>query len=189
MHRLFKTIPVLALVLLTAATALAGGWAYDAAPHPGKDCTPTQAMEIYLADKANTVIVDVRTRGEYMFVGHPEMAFHLPVKFLTPYLGDRGYQLKDNPDFGKQLREMFNPETQTLIFICRSGGRSATASKLAVAVGFSPERCYNMVGGFEGDTVKAGVSLYNGKRKLGGWKNEGLPWTYAMDPELAYNPK
>jgi len=29
-------------------------------------------------------------------------------------------------------------------------------------------------------------SLFYGQRVGGGWKNEGLPWTYAMDQKLVY---
>jgi hypothetical protein len=34
--------------------------------------------------------------------------------------------------------------------------------------------------------VKNKDSIFDGKRMLGGWKNEGLPWTYKVDPKLAY---
>jgi hypothetical protein len=34
--------------------------------------------------------------------------------------------------------------------------------------------------------VKNEDSIFDGKRILGGWKNEGLPWTYKVDPKLAY---
>jgi hypothetical protein len=43
-----------------------------------------------------------------------------------------------------------------------------------------------MMGGFEGDKMKNEFSAFNGKRVLGGWKNEGLPWTYKVDPKFAY---
>jgi hypothetical protein len=43
-----------------------------------------------------------------------------------------------------------------------------------------------MLGGFEGDKIKCKDSAFNGQRKLGGWKNEGLPWTYHIDKKLVY---
>ena len=43
-----------------------------------------------------------------------------------------------------------------------------------------------MLGGFEGDKIKNPNSIYDGKRIFGGWKNEGLPWTYHIDRKLVY---
>jgi hypothetical protein len=34
----------------------------------------------------------------------------------------------------------------------------------------------------EGDMVNDPGNLFNGKRMKNGWKNSGLPWTYAIDP-------
>lgn len=42
------------------------------------------------------------------------------------------------------------------------------------------------MGGFEGDKNKNKESIYYGKRCAGGWKLEGLPWTYSMDTALMY---
>jgi hypothetical protein len=44
------------------------------------------------------------------------------------------------------------------------------------------------MGGFEGGKVKCKSSAYSGQRKLGGWRNEGLPWAYHMDKKLVYKP-
>ena len=46
----------------------------------------------------------------------------------------------------------------------------------------------SMSGGFEGDKISNKNSIYNGQRKLGGWKNEGLPMTYHIDKKLVYQP-
>jgi hypothetical protein len=45
-----------------------------------------------------------------------------------------------------------------------------------------------MMGGFEGGKNKNKDSIYYGKRWAGGWKLEGLPWTYKMDSKLMYGP-
>lgn len=190
--KLYPLILILGLVLVigglvNALPVQAQQLTYKAAEHPGHNCTPGQALEMYLKDKANTVILDVRTRAEYMFVGHPTMAIHLPIMFMTPYLGEKGWQLETNSAFVENLKEKANPATTTIIFMCRSGGRSAMALKEAVTAGFSSEKCYNMLGGFEGDKIKFELSSFKGQRKLGGWRNEGLPWTYTIDPKLAYS--
>ncbi|MBW2079134.1 MAG: hypothetical protein JRI71_16605 [Deltaproteobacteria bacterium] len=103
-------------------------------------------------------------------------------------MGHKAFGLAVNPDFGQDLLARFNPQTDTLVFMCRSGKRSCLASEAAVKAGFKADKVFSMLGGFEGDKVKCQVSAYNGKRMLGGWKNEGLPWTYKIDPKLAYQP-
>jgi hypothetical protein len=45
-----------------------------------------------------------------------------------------------------------------------------------------------MMGEFEGHKVKYKKSAYFGQRKLGGWRNEGLPWTNHIDNKLVYQP-
>ncbi len=169
-----------------------GGWAYKIKlDHPGNDVTPTEAMQMVLKDEKHTFIVDVRTRPEYNFVGHPSGAYHVPSKFWTGEMiekkGKKSYKLVDNPDFSKDLLARFNPETDTLIFMCRSGKRSCQSADKALKSGFKPDKIFNMLGGFEGDKVQCKMSAFNGQRKLGGWHNEGLPWTYSIDEKLAYD--
>ena len=55
-------------------------------------------------------------------------------------------------------------------------------------MGFPKDKVFNMLGGFEGDKVKYKKSACCGQRKLGGWRNEGLPWTYHIDKKLVYQP-
>ena len=139
-----------------------------------------------LKDPQHTILVDVRTRPEYQLVGHPEGAYNVPVRFWSIQFGGKGYAEVDNPDFEKDLLAQFDPKTDTLLLMCRSGNRSCSAANLEVKAGFSEDKVYNVMGGFEGDRVKNKNSAYNGQRKLGGWRNEGLPWTYSMDPKLVY---
>jgi len=174
------------------AVKTSGGWAYKVKlGHPGSDVSPTEAMQLVLKDEKHTFIVDVRTRPEYNFVGHPTGAYHVPSKFWTGEMieskGKKAYKLVDNPDFAKDLLARFNPETDTLIFMCRSGKRSCQSADKAIKAGFKSEKIFNMLGGFEGDKIKCKVSAFNGQRKLGGWKNEGLPWTYSINSKRAYD--
>ena len=154
--------------------------------HQGGDVTPSQAYKMAMENE-HVFIVDVRTRPEYVLVGHPTIAHHVPVRFWTGKHSSKGYGMTLNENFSDDLKKRFNPETDTLIFMCRSGGRSCDASNLAAEKANWPtDRIFNMMGGFEGDKVKNDYSAFNGKRMLGGWKNEGLPWTYTVDPKLAY---
>lgn len=154
--------------------------------HKGGDLTPSQAYKMATEDK-HAFIVDVRTRPEYVLVGHPTIAYHVPLKFWTGKHSSKGYGMIINESFSEDLKKRFNPETDTLIFMCRSGSRSCDATNLAASkAGWPIDKIYNMMGGFEGDKVKNEHSVFYEKRVLGGWKNEGLPWTYKIDSKLAY---
>ena len=178
-----------ALVFVFTGIALAGGYGYDIKKsHQGKDLIPSQAHEMVEKDSEHTFIIDTRTRAEYQLIGHPAGAYNIPLKFWTGNMGEKKYGMAANPDFGKDLLARFNPKTDTLIFMCRSGGRSCDASNAAAKAGFPEDKIFNMMGGFEGDKVKYKKSIYCGQRKLGGWRNEGLPWTYHIDKKLAYPP-
>lgn len=153
--------------------------------HQGGDLTPAQAHEMVKED-SQAFIVDVRTRPEYVLVGHPTIAHHVPYKFWTGKHTSKGYGMAVNQDFYEDLKKKFNPQTDKLILMCRSGGRSCDAANAAVKAGWPAGQIYNLLGGFEGDKIKNKHSALNGKRALGGWKNEGLPWTYKVDAKLAY---
>ncbi|MDY6850767.1 MAG: rhodanese-like domain-containing protein [Thermodesulfobacteriota bacterium] len=184
-----RTILVLTFALVFVFSATAGAdFAYKAKikGHAGGDVSPTEALRMVIKDKGHTFIVDVRTRPEYALIGHPAMAYHVPLKLWTGKSSQKGYEMVINTNFGKNLKERFNSKTDTLIFMCRSGKRSCLAAEAAAKAGWSEDKLYNMLGGFEGDKVKCKFSAYNGQRKLGGWRNEGLPWTYKVDKKLAY---
>ena len=68
----------------------------------------------------------------------------------------------------------------TLLVMCRSGGRSAVAVNRLAKAGF--ENVYNVTDGMVGDVVMSPESVFLGQRLVDGWKNSGLPWTYDVDP-------
>ena len=186
-----KTVVVLlvAFILILSGIALGGGYDYKVnKSHEGKDLTPAQAHEMVEKDPEHSFIIDTRTRAEYQLIGHPVGAYNIPLKFWTGKMGEKKYGMTTNPNFGKDLLARFNPKTDTLIFMCRSGGRSCDASTAAANAGFPADKIFNMMGGFEGDKVKYEKSAYVGQRKLGGWRNEGLPWTYHINKKLVYQP-
>jgi rhodanese-related sulfurtransferase len=178
------------MVLAMSAGVSAGGFAYNAnKEHLGGDVTPAQAYEMIQKNPDHTFLVDCRTRAEYQFVGHPVGAYHIPLRFLSSSTaGEKGYVTVANPDFANELLARFKPDQDTLIVLCRSGGRSCMACNEAVKAGFREDRVFNMMGGFEGGQNKNQSSAYYGKRWDGGWKQEGLPWTYAMDAATMYRP-
>ena len=183
-------ILVLTLVMVFALSTLALGQqkVYPIkGKHKGGDITPVEAYKMLKSQK-NVYMVDVRTRIEYQDIGHPVGAYNIPWKFYTVNVGKRGYKKTVNKNFGKDLRARFNPETDTLLLLCRSAKRTIAASTAAVDAGFKEDKIFNVLGGFEGDKVKDKQSPFYGKRNLGGWRLEGLPWTYKMVPDLMYQP-
>jgi rhodanese-related sulfurtransferase len=144
--------------------------------------TAKEAYEKWQADPEKVKILDVRTPEEYIFVGHAEMAWNIPLAFQT-YQWDaaKGYfAVQPNPDFIALVKGQFTPE-DTLLITCRSGGRSAMAVNLLAENGF--KHLYNIIDGMEGDMVEDPESLFKGKRMKNGWINSGVPWTYEVNPE------
>lgn len=156
--------------------------------HKGGDLKPQEAYQMMKKDPKHTFLVDVRTRYEYQDIGHPIGAYNIPWKFYTTDVGKRGYKKALNENFCKDLKARFNPKTDTLLMICRSAARTIASSTAAVDCGFNEDKVFNVLGGFEGDKVKDKNNPYYGKRRVAGWRLDGLPWTYTMDPKQMYQP-
>ena len=147
--------------------------------------TSAEAYQKWKADPDNVKIIDVRTPEEYIFVGHAEMAYNVPLKFLL-YQWDAETNkpaMKLNPDFVDQVRRVVKPSDAILV-TCRSGKRGVPAADLLAAAGF--KNVYHIIDGVEGDKVTDPESVFCGKRMKNGWKNSGLPWTYDLVPALMY---
>lgn len=144
--------------------------------------TASEAYDKWKANPEQVKILDVRTPEEYIYVGHAEMAVNIPITFQTYRwnAGKRYFTLTPNPDFVSQVKEWVNP-SDTILVMCRSGGRSAMSINVLAEAGF--KNVYNITDGMEGDTVKDPDSQFYGKRMRNGWKNSGLPWTYEVNPE------
>jgi len=137
--------------------------------------TSAEAYDKWQAAPDKVKLLDVRTPEEFIFVGHPEMAQCIPLGFQS-YRWDakKGYyDLDVNKQFVPQVQQRFDPD-ETLLLMCRSGGRSAMAVNMLVQCGYTD--VWNITDGMEGDLV-------DGKRTKNGWKNAGLPWTYQVDPQ------
>ncbi len=129
-----------------------------------------ETWERLRADPA-AVLVDVRTRAEWAFVGLPDLSSLSRRPLLVEW--QQFPENRVNPDFVAQLSEMLAQQGAThdsdLYFICRSGGRSLLAAKAMAAAGY--RRCHNVAEGFEGPLDAA---RHRGTQS--GWKVEGLPW-------------
>ena len=148
--------------------------------------TAAEAYEMWKTDPERVKILDVRMVEEYVFLGHPEMAVNIPVAFPKyKWHGDkRKYGFEINPNFIDHVKEVFKPD-DTILDMCRSGGRSAFSINMLAKEGFV--NMYNIIDGFEGDIVKDPESVYHGKRMKNGWKNSA-PWSYDLDPAKVWIP-
>ena len=140
----------------------------------GFDIGVTQAFR--RIDQPHTYLIDVRTIAEYVYIGHPNMAYNIPLVFWD----EQNLQTVANEDFVDDVKARFKP-SDILILICRSGLRSAHAQRMLRRAGF--EQVFNVREGFEGKKSR------DGHRTVDGWKNEGLPYTYELDPALLHRPK
>jgi rhodanese-related sulfurtransferase len=143
--------------------------------------TAKEAYEQWRDKPDQVVILDVRTPEEYAFVGHPEMAWNVPLAFVdySRKNGKTEYGPRMNTEFVDEVKTVAKP-ADVLLVTCRSGGRSAMAVNLLAAAGFT--NVYNIIDGIEGDKVTDTESVFCGKRMKNGWKNSA-PWVYDIDPE------
>jgi rhodanese-related sulfurtransferase len=148
--------------------------------------TAREAYQMWQDDPERIKVLDVRTFEEYVLIGHAEMAANVPLAFPT-YNWDAGkgnYSVVGNSDFIAHVNKRFTPE-DTILVMCRSGGRSAMAVNALAKAGFT--KVHNIIDGFEGDKVEDSESIYHGMRMRNGWKN-AVPWTYKLDPMLVWLP-
>jgi len=142
--------------------------AYQVTPAAGYagDVAPTTAWKI-LSEQKDAVLIDCRTRAEWNYVGLPDLEKLAKKPALIEWQVFPSMQ--PNPEFVPALSGALSDKEAPLLFICRSGARSAAAAKAMTAAGYST--CLNVADGFEGPldaTAKRGAT--------GGWKASGLPW-------------
>jgi rhodanese-related sulfurtransferase len=130
------------------------------------DVAPTTAWKI-LSERKDAVLIDVRTRAEWTYVGLPDLEKLAKKPALIEWQVFPSMQ--PNPEFVAALAGALPDKETPLLFLCRSGARSAAAAKAMTAAGYST--CFNVADGFEGPLdaeAKRGAA--------GGWKAAGLPW-------------
>jgi rhodanese-related sulfurtransferase len=128
-----------------------------------KTLSPKQAFQ-FLKEHPGALFVDVRANMEYLFVGHPAGAIHIP------WIDEPDWKV--NPHFVTQVRQAVlggASGAAPVVLICRSGVRSLDAGKALIEAGF-PE-VYNIAEGFEG-----ALDDHHHRSAVGGWRFHGLPW-------------
>jgi len=141
---------------------------YEVSPAAGYagDVAPPIAWKI-LGENKDAVLIDVRTRAEWNYVGLPELASVGKKPALLEWQVFPSMQA--NPEFVSTLGSAIADKDTPLLFLCRSGVRSAAAAKAMSAAGYST--CFNVAEGFEGPLDAQGK-----RGSAGGWKATGLPW-------------
>ena len=126
------------------------------------DVNPQEAFE-QLSSNNNAVMIDVRTRPEWAFVGVPA------VERMATICWQQFPSMQVNEEFVAAVTEFGIGKNADIYLICRSGSRSAAAASLLTEAGFTS--CYNVAEGFEGDLDEG-----RHRGKTNGWKARGLPW-------------
>lgn len=128
-----------------------------------KTLSPKEAYKL-LQEHPNAVLIDVRSHMEYLFVGHPAGAIHIP------WIDEPDWKL--NPHFLTQVRQTMlggASGAAPVVLICRSGVRSLEAGKALIEAGVKD--VYNVAEGFEGQ-----LDEKHHRSAQGGWRYHGLPW-------------
>jgi rhodanese-related sulfurtransferase len=128
-----------------------------------KSLKPEEA-HAFLQEHPNALLVDVRSQMEYLFVGHPAGAIHIP------WIDEPDWRI--NPHFVTQVRQAMlggASGAAPVLLICRSGVRSLEAGKALIEAGVV--EVYNVAEGFEG-----ALDEHHHRSTVGGWRFHGLPW-------------
>ena len=129
--------------------------------------SPREAYDI-LQSIPSALLIDIRSNMEFLFVGHPTDALHVP------WIDEPDWEV--NPDFVKEVRQLMlggvcdqGESTPPIILICRSGKRSVDAGNVLLEAGF--HNVCHVDEGFEGDRDND-----HHRSSVGGWRFRGLPW-------------
>lgn len=130
------------------------------------DVDATEAWE-GLRSNPDAVLVDVRTKPEWTFVGVPDLAEAGKEVVLIEW---QVYpSMETNASFVEAVSEAAPDKSAPVYFLCRSGARSKAAAIAMTQAGYAT--CYNVAGGFEGPQD---ADRHRGTTD--GWKARGLPW-------------
>ncbi len=128
--------------------------------------TPNEAFDMIQGD-TRVLFVDIRSNMEFLFVGHPKGAIHVP------WIDEPDWTI--NKNFVREIRQLLlggisqGHSGPAIILICRSGKRSKEAGEALLQAGL--KNVCHISEGFEGD-----LDENHHRGHLGGWRFRGLPW-------------
>jgi len=130
------------------------------------DVDVTEAWE-GVKNNPGAVLVDVRTKAEWSFVGIPDLSEAGKEPVLVEW---QEFPAMDvNASFVDAVAAASPDKSQTIYFLCRSGVRSMSAAMALTQAGYAA--CFNISEGFEGPHDQ---NRHRGS--TAGWKASGLPW-------------
>jgi len=196
LKHIFTTMMAFAMLSSFSSLTMADDWSKlnkSKQTKLGLYVTAKQAYKLTMDNMDKTLFVDIRTPSELNYLGAATvMDAHVPTVFMdTTGWNDKKhrYNRATNKNFvsdiTKALKKKGLSKSDTVILMCRSGKRSASAANMLAADGYT--KVYSVVDGYEGGKVKKGKD--KGKRMKDGWKNSGLPWTYSLDKDYMYFTK
>lgn len=138
------------------------------------DDVPVEEVWARLEQEPGSVLIDVRTRAEWAFVGLPDLE-RLGKRVLTVEW-QTSPEARIDAAFPERLKKVLDAagtdKDSELFFICRSGGRSRMAAEAMSSAGY--RRCRNVADGFEGP-----LDTDRHRGRVGGWKAAGLAWVQS----------
>ncbi|MFN4263605.1 MAG: rhodanese-like domain-containing protein [Thioalkalivibrionaceae bacterium] len=128
--------------------------------------SPVDAYERIRHDP-RALFIDVRSTMEFLFVGHPIGAIHIP------WIDEPDWT--ENPRFAAEVRKRLlggvdDHDPPAIVLICRSGKRTLAAGQALIDAGL-PNPIYHIESGFEGP-----LNDQHQRSKVAGWRFAGLPW-------------
>ena len=189
MRKLSAVSVLLVIAALSAQIAYAEDLPKSKQTKLGLYVTAEEAAK--MKESQDALFIDIRSRAEVAFLGLPTAVdIHMPymvMPMMASFNMDKGaYDLEINPDFLSVFKAYAAENRVSLdspiILMCRSGSRSARAADLLADIGYT--QVYSLVDGYEGDKVKDGP--HKGLRKVNGWRNAGLQWSYKETPDQVY---
>jgi rhodanese-related sulfurtransferase len=137
------------------------------------DVSASEAYSILEQDETS-VLVDVRTRAEWAYVGAPDLSVLGKKTLLIEW--QEFPSMAVNPNFATSLEAALRDNgvgpDAPIFFLCRSGARSRAAAIAMTDAG--RKRCFNIADGFEGP-----LDDERHRGAIGGWKAHGLPWSQS----------
>lgn len=131
--------------------------------------SPVAAHQYLQENPATSVLVDIRSSMEYLFVGHPVGSIHIA------WIDEPDWDV--NPNFVADVERVLtgrfkglDPKNDAAVVLCcRSGKRTQDAGAALLAAGF--QKVLHVDEGFEGERDEN-----HHRSTLGGWRFHGLPW-------------
>lgn len=130
--------------------------------------TANTAWDI-IQTEPNAILIDIRSSMEFLFVGHPTGAIHVP------WMDEPDWEI--NPHFITEIKKRMlggivcskTKHCAKVILICRSGNRSEEAGQALLNAGLSS--VLHIDEGFEGK-----LDEHHQRSSVNGWRFAGLPW-------------